>query len=79
MIPDGTLNLFVDMQHGMIYGKAVAPNGAAELREFAYRQPVQQPAEPQTQWASRDALERLQDEVKQLKEALGVRGGNTSD
>lgn len=79
VIPDGNLNLFVDMQHGMIYGKAVAPNGAAELREFAYRQPVQQPAEPQTQWASRDAFERLQDEVKQLKEALGMRGGNTSD
>lgn len=79
VIPDGNLNLFVDMQHGMIYGKAVAPNGAAELREFAYRQPVQQPAEPQQQWVSRDAFERLQDEVRQLKEALGVRGGNTSD
>ena len=47
VLPDGTLNLFVDEQHGMIYGKAVAPNGAAMFREFVYRQPVQQPAEPQ--------------------------------
>lgn len=77
VIPDGTLNLFVDMQHGMIYGKAVAPNGAAELREFAYRQPVQ-PAEPQ-QWVSRDAFDQLQRKVLQLEDALGIRGGNAND
>lgn len=80
VLPDGNLNLFVDMQRGMIYGKAVAPNGAAELREFAYRQPVQQAAaDPQQQWVSREAFERLQEEVRQLKETLTARGGNAND
>lgn len=78
VLPDGNLNLFVDMQHGMIYGKAVAPNGAAELREFAYRQPVQ-PADAQQQWVSRDAFEQLQTEVRQLREALNMRGGRADD
>lgn len=79
VLPDGNLNLFVDMQHGMIYGKAVAPNGAAELREFAYRQPVQQPAESQQQWVSRDAFEQLRTEVRQLREMLNMRGGRADD
>lgn len=68
VIPDGNLNLFVDEQHGMIYGKAVAPNGAATFREFACRQP----AEPQQtqQWASMEAVERLRAEVQQLKDVM---------
>lgn len=71
---DGRLNLFVDEQHGMIYGKAVAPNGAAAFREFAYRQPVQQsvqqPAEPQQmqRWAPMEAVEQLRAELQQLKD-----------
>lgn len=75
VIPDGNLNLFVDEQHGMIYGKAVAPNGAAAFREFAYRQPVQQSAEPQQvqQWAPMEAVEQLRAEVRQLKDMFRER------
>lgn len=70
--PDGNLNLFVDEQHGMIYGKAVAPNGAAAFREFAYRQPVQQPAEPQQaqRWAPMEAVEQLRAELQQIKDMM---------
>lgn len=75
--PDGSLNLFVDEQHGMIYGKAVAPNGAAVCGEVAYRQPVQQPAEPQQvqpQWAPLELVEQLRAEVRQLREMWNGRG-----
>lgn len=77
VIPDGNLNLFVDESHGMIYGKAVAPNGAASFRDFACRQPVQQPAEPQQvqQWAPMEAVEQLRVEVRQLREMFRERGG----
>lgn len=76
VIPDGNLNLFVDAQHGMIYGKAVAPNGAAELREFALRQPVHQPAEQQ-RWASVEQVEQLRNELKQLRDS--IRGRENDD
>lgn len=77
VVSDGRLNLFVDEQHGMIYGKAVAPNGAAAFREFAFRQPVQQPTEPQQvqQWAPMEAVEQLRVEVRQLREMFRERGG----
>ncbi|MBO7276052.1 MAG: hypothetical protein J6V15_06745, partial [Clostridia bacterium] len=78
--PDGNLNLFVDEQHGMFYGKAVAPNGAAAFREFVYRQPVQQPAEPQQgHWVTIDAFERLQRDVQRLQSEMGIRGGDSND
>lgn len=80
VLPDGNLNLFVDEQHGMIYGKAVAPNGAAAFREFVYRQPVQQAAEPQhSNWVTIDAFERLQRDVQRLQSEMGIRGGDTND
>ena len=80
VLPDGNLNLFVDEQHGMIYGKAVAPNGAAAFREFVYRQPVQQPAEPQQgHWVTIDAFERLQRDVQRLQSEMGIRGGDSND
>ena len=78
--PDGNLNLFVDEQHGMIYGKAVAPNGAAAFREFAYRKPVQQAAEQQhvqPQYAPMELVEQLRAEVSQLREML--KGGEAND
>lgn len=77
VIPDGNLNLFVDESHGMIYGKAVAPNGAAAFREFAYRQPVQQSAEPQQgqRWAPMEVVEQLRAEIQQLKDMFRERGG----
>lgn len=77
VIPDGNLNLFVDEVHGMIYGKAVAPNGAAAFREFAYRQPVQQTAEPQQgqRWAPMEVVEQLRAEIQQLKDMFRERGG----
>ena len=79
VVSDGRLNLFVDEQHGMIYGKAVAPNGAAAFREFAYRQPVPQNAEQQIQqpqWAPMEMVEQLRTEVRQLREMLGGRSEN---
>ena len=80
VLPDGNLNLFVDEQHGMIYGKAVAPNGAAAFREFVFRQPVQQPAEPQQgHWVTIDAFERLQRDVQRLQSEMGIRGGDSND
>ncbi len=77
VVSDGRLNLFVDEGHGMIYGKAVAPNGAAAFREFAYRQPMQQPVEPQQgqRWAPMEAVEQLRAEIQQLKEMFRERGG----
>ena len=76
VIPDGNLNLFVDEAHGMIYGKAVAHNGAAAFREFAYRQPVQQTAEPQQgqRWAPMEVVEQLRAEIQQLKDMFRERG-----
>lgn len=74
---DGRLNLFVDEAHGMIYGKAVAPNGAAAFRDFAYRQPVQQTAGPQQgqRWAPMEVVEQLRAEIQQLKDMFRERGG----
>lgn len=72
---DGRLNLFVDEQHGMIYGKAVAPNGASAFREFAYRQPVQQQEPQQTQrWAPMEVVDQLRAELQQIKDMLKGRG-----
>lgn len=69
VVSDGRLNLFVDEQHGRIYSKAVAPNGAAAFREFAYCQPVPQTAEPQQgqRWAPMEVVEQLRAEIQQLK------------
>lgn len=68
---DGRLNLFVDEQHGMIYGKAVAPNGAAAFREFAYRQPVQQQEPQQAQrWAPMEVVDQLRAELQQIKDMM---------
>jgi hypothetical protein len=77
VLPDGNLNVFVDNANGRIYTKAVAPNGAAAFREFAFRQPVQQPTEPQQvqQWAPMEAVEQLRVEVRQLREMFRERGG----
>jgi hypothetical protein len=77
VVSDGRLNLFVDEQHGMIYGKAVAPNGAASFRDFASRQPVQQTAEPQQsqRWAPMEVVEQLRAEIQQLKDMFRERGG----
>ena len=72
---DGRLNLFVDEQHGMIYGKAVAPNGASAFREFAYRQPVQQQEPQQAQrWAPMEVVDQLRAELQQIKDMLRGRG-----
>lgn len=70
VIPDGSLNLFVDAQHGMIYAKAVSPNGAAELREFAFRQPAQAQEQPSQRWAPIELVEQLRAELQQLKETI---------
>ena len=68
---DGRLNLFVDEQHGMIYGKAVAPNGASAFREFAYQQPVQQQEPQQTQrWAPMEVVDQLRAELQQIKDMM---------
>ena len=75
VIPDGNLNLFVDEQHGMIYGKAVAPNGASAFREFAYRQPVQQQEPQQAQrWAPMEVVDQLRAELQQIKDMMRGRG-----
>lgn len=70
VLPDGNLNVFVDNAHARIYTKAVAPNGMAEFREFAFVQPTPQAAEPQTHWAPMEMVEQLRGEVQQLKEML---------
>lgn len=70
VLPDGNLNVFVDNANGRIYTKAVAPNGMAEFREFAFVQPVPRAAEPQTHWAPMEMVEQLRGELEQLKEML---------
>lgn len=70
VIPDGNMNVFVDNVNGRIYTKAVAPNGLAEFREFAFVQPAARPAETQAQWAPMEAVEQLRNEVQQLRDML---------
>lgn len=70
VLPDGNLNVFVDNANGRIYTKAVAPNGMAEFREFAYVQSAQRAAETQAHWAPMEMVEHLRGEVEQIKEML---------
>jgi hypothetical protein len=62
----GSMFLFHDRAHGMVYAKLIDPNtGMPEFREYAEVQPTQQQA---PQYVTIDALEALRDEIEQMVE-----------
>ena len=62
----GSMFLFHDRAHGMVYAKLIDPNtGMPEFREYAEVQPSQQQA---PQYVTVDALEALRSEVEQMIE-----------
>ena len=62
----GSMFLFHDRAHGMVYAKLIDPNtGMPEFREYAEIQPAQQ--QP-PQYATIDALEALRGEFEQMIE-----------
>lgn len=62
----GSMFLFHDRAHGMVYAKLIDPNtGMPEFREYAEVQPAQQ--QP-PQYATIDALEALRNEFEQMIE-----------
>lgn len=62
----GSMFLFHDRAHGMVYAKLIDPNtGMPEFREYAEVQPSQQQA---PQYVTVDALEALRSEIEQMIE-----------
>lgn len=62
----GSMFLFHDRAHGMVYAKLIDPNtGMPEFREYAEVQPAQQQA---PQYVTIDALEALRSEFEQILE-----------
>ena len=62
----GSMFLFHDRAHGMVYAKLIDPNtGMPEFREYAEMQPSQQQA---PQYVTVDALEALRGELEQIIE-----------
>lgn len=68
IIPDGTVWLFADLAHNVIYTKQINPQTmVADFREYR-GQPIQvQPEQPTVQYAPLDAFEQLRADVEQLK------------
>lgn len=62
----GSMFLFHDRAHGMVYAKLIDPNtGMPEFKEYAEVQPAQQ---QQPQYVTIDALEALRSEFEQILE-----------
>lgn len=62
----GSMFLFHDRAHGMVYAKLIDPNtGMPEFKEYAEVQPVQQQA---PQYVTTDALDALRGEFEQMIE-----------
>lgn len=68
VIPDGNLNVFVDMANGRIYTKAVAGNGLSDFREYAFQPP--QPKMPEGHGVTIEMFNQLRGEVEGLKAAM---------
>lgn len=68
VIPDGNLNVFVDMANGRIYTKAVAGNGLSDFREYAFQPP--QPKLPEGHGVTIEMFNQLRGEVEGLKAAM---------
>lgn len=68
IIPDGTIWVFADLAHNVIYTKQINPQTlVADFRE--YRGQMAQPEQPVMQYAPMDAFEQLRADVEQLKAA----------
>lgn len=70
VIPDGNLNVFVDMANGRIYTKAVGVNGFSDFREYAFQPP--QPKAAEGQGVTMEMFMGLRREVEALKGHMGT-------
>lgn len=74
---DGSLNLFIDMQHNCIYTKQLDNNGLANLRIYKL---FEEPEKVEPQYASKKDVEDILDYVQKLEEKIdSLTGGNKNE
>ena len=73
VIPDGNLNIFVDMNAGRIYTKAFGANGFSDFKEFAFVPPR---AIGETQGVTMEMFMGLKSEVDAMRQMLEVKGND---
>ena len=67
----GPGTLMPDLSHGTIYLKRFNPNtGASDFFTFTLEQPK---AEPEPQWATKEDIDKLREEIEQLKPRKAVK------
>lgn len=65
VIPDGTVWVFADLAHNVLYTKQINPQTlAADFREF---RGTTEPVRPEPQYVTMGDFERLRAEVEQIK------------
>ena len=71
VIPDGNLNIFVDMNAGRIYTKVFGQNGFSDFREFAFVPPR---ANTENQGVTMEMFMGLKSEVDAMRQMMEVKG-----
>ena len=73
----GPGTLMPDLSHGTIYLKRFNPNtGASDFFTFTLEQPK---AEPEPQWATKEDIEKLREEIEQLKPRKAVKRNDSDE
>ena len=73
----GPGTLMPDLSHGTIYLKRFNPNtGASDFFTFTLEQPK---AEPEPQWATKEDIAQLREEIEQLKPRKAVKRNDSDE
>ena len=75
---DGSLNIYVDTQHGRIYTKQLTNNGLAELKVYTLSK-ENEPKENVVEYVTKGDYNALLERVNKLQEKLNTLGGKHNE
>ena len=75
---DGSLNIYVDTQHGKIYTKQLTNNGLAELKVYTLSK-EDKPSENIVEYVTKVDYDKLLEKVNKLQERFNALGGKHNE